>query len=38
MTARLLNRIAIDAGGRWRRPRFPGMRIRGSDIGREKVD
>ena len=38
MTARLLNRIAIDAGSHWCEPRVPGMRIRGSDIGREKVN
>jgi hypothetical protein len=37
MTAWPLNRIAIDAGGHWRKPPFPGTRIRGSDIGREKV-
>jgi len=30
MTARLLNRIAIDAGDHWRKPPFPGTSIRGS--------
>ena len=38
MTARLLNCIPIDAGDHWRKPPFPGTSIRGSDIGREKVN